>query len=323
MVPRLGLAALLGLVLGIGLAAWAETVRPTVPGAARVARLLDAPLLGTLAGGCRGGGRRSAGTAGRRPGRGAHRRARRHGSAAAAAARGGGDRRRRTADTYDRPGRGLPTCRPRHGSSPTSSPAPAPSQHRAPARHRTPAQHRTHPPRGARRPDRRYGGRGAGARRWAGGTPGAVAAGTTGVPEAGVDGRPRERGGGARAPAGRGDRPIRANQLRLAALRIAGGGAPAAVPSGRSTPAARRRTGRTPPGVRVRRPRAGRRVESGDRPRRARRRGAPVSRLSAVRAVRDLLTVSAWPLLGVGRSARRRGWPVVTGSSRPPARWSR
>ena len=51
LVPRLGLAALLGLLVGIGISAWAETVRPTVPGAARVARLLDAPLLGTAAGG--------------------------------------------------------------------------------------------------------------------------------------------------------------------------------------------------------------------------------------------------------------------------------
>src|SRR6185369_10951038 len=50
LVPRLGLAGLLGLVVGVAIAAWAETIRPTVPGASRVARLLDAPLLGTLTG---------------------------------------------------------------------------------------------------------------------------------------------------------------------------------------------------------------------------------------------------------------------------------
>jgi capsular polysaccharide biosynthesis protein len=45
---KLGLAALLGLVLGILLAAVAETIRPTVPGARRVSRRLNSPMLGTL-----------------------------------------------------------------------------------------------------------------------------------------------------------------------------------------------------------------------------------------------------------------------------------
>jgi len=45
---ELGLAALLGLVLGILLAAVAETIRPTVPGARRVSRRLSAPMLGSL-----------------------------------------------------------------------------------------------------------------------------------------------------------------------------------------------------------------------------------------------------------------------------------
>jgi capsular polysaccharide biosynthesis protein len=45
---KLGLAALLGLVLGILLAAIAETTRPTVPGARRVSRRLNSPMLGSL-----------------------------------------------------------------------------------------------------------------------------------------------------------------------------------------------------------------------------------------------------------------------------------
>jgi capsular polysaccharide biosynthesis protein len=48
LVQKLGLAALLGLVLGILLTAIAEMFRPTVPGARRVSRRLNAPLLGTL-----------------------------------------------------------------------------------------------------------------------------------------------------------------------------------------------------------------------------------------------------------------------------------
>jgi capsular polysaccharide biosynthesis protein len=48
LVQKVGLAALLGLVLGILLAAIAEMARPTVPGARRVGRRLSAPLLGTL-----------------------------------------------------------------------------------------------------------------------------------------------------------------------------------------------------------------------------------------------------------------------------------
>lgn len=45
---KLGLAGLLGLVAGILLAAIAETVRPTVPGARRVSRRLSSPMLGNL-----------------------------------------------------------------------------------------------------------------------------------------------------------------------------------------------------------------------------------------------------------------------------------
>jgi capsular polysaccharide biosynthesis protein len=45
---KLGLAAVLGLVVGILIAAIAETIRPTVPGARRVSRRLGAPTLGQL-----------------------------------------------------------------------------------------------------------------------------------------------------------------------------------------------------------------------------------------------------------------------------------
>jgi capsular polysaccharide biosynthesis protein len=45
---KLGLAGVLGLVVGILLAAVAETIRPTVPGARRVSRRLGAPTLGQL-----------------------------------------------------------------------------------------------------------------------------------------------------------------------------------------------------------------------------------------------------------------------------------
>jgi len=45
---KLGLAAVLGLVVGILIAAIAETIRPTVPGARRVSRRLGAPTLGRL-----------------------------------------------------------------------------------------------------------------------------------------------------------------------------------------------------------------------------------------------------------------------------------
>jgi capsular polysaccharide biosynthesis protein len=45
---KLGLAGLLGLVLGILLAAIAETIRPTVPGARKVSRRLSSPMLGSL-----------------------------------------------------------------------------------------------------------------------------------------------------------------------------------------------------------------------------------------------------------------------------------
>jgi capsular polysaccharide biosynthesis protein len=45
---KLGLAGVLGLVAGILIAAIAETIRPTVPGARRVSRRLSAPSLGQL-----------------------------------------------------------------------------------------------------------------------------------------------------------------------------------------------------------------------------------------------------------------------------------
>ena len=45
---KLGLAGVLGLVIGILIAAIAETIRPTVPGARRVSRRLGAPTLGRL-----------------------------------------------------------------------------------------------------------------------------------------------------------------------------------------------------------------------------------------------------------------------------------
>jgi capsular polysaccharide biosynthesis protein len=48
LVQKVGLAALLGLVLGILLSAIAEMARPTVPGARRVSRRLNAPMLGSL-----------------------------------------------------------------------------------------------------------------------------------------------------------------------------------------------------------------------------------------------------------------------------------
>lgn len=48
LVQKVGLAALFGLVLGILLAAVAEMGRPTVPGARRVSRRLNAPMLGSL-----------------------------------------------------------------------------------------------------------------------------------------------------------------------------------------------------------------------------------------------------------------------------------
>jgi capsular polysaccharide biosynthesis protein len=54
--PRLALAALLGLVVGVGLSAGVETVRPTVPAPSRVARMLGVPLLGQLGGADGAGG---------------------------------------------------------------------------------------------------------------------------------------------------------------------------------------------------------------------------------------------------------------------------
>jgi hypothetical protein len=49
-VQKLGLAGLLGLVVGILIASIAETMRPTVPGARRVSRRLSVPALGQLSG---------------------------------------------------------------------------------------------------------------------------------------------------------------------------------------------------------------------------------------------------------------------------------
>jgi uncharacterized protein involved in exopolysaccharide biosynthesis len=48
--PYAVLGALLGLILGVGLAALIETVRPTIVGGDAIARELDVPLLGTLRG---------------------------------------------------------------------------------------------------------------------------------------------------------------------------------------------------------------------------------------------------------------------------------
>jgi hypothetical protein len=48
LVPDMILGGLLGLVLGLGLAGFLETMRPTVVGGDALARELDAPLLGTL-----------------------------------------------------------------------------------------------------------------------------------------------------------------------------------------------------------------------------------------------------------------------------------
>jgi len=48
LVQKLALAGILGLVVGLLIAAIAETIRPTVSGAARLGRLLSAPLLGRL-----------------------------------------------------------------------------------------------------------------------------------------------------------------------------------------------------------------------------------------------------------------------------------
>ena len=208
LVPRLGLAGLLGLVVGVAIAAWAETIRPTVPGASRVARLLDAPLLGTLTGAPV--------------------------AAIAAAALTDGD------------------------GEPLDPPDPA----------------------GAA----------------------SAPAGEDGVPEA-VDGRPRDNGVAAHRPTSRPLAAGSAGTLTTPAP-VAADGAPAALPSGRSTldgagrvelrrvcgfgdlaPGAESSRETGPVGLVVVAP--------------------PVNRLSAVRAVRDLMTISAWPLLGV--LAERKG----------------
>jgi uncharacterized protein involved in exopolysaccharide biosynthesis len=50
LIPRLALALLLGLVIGVGVSAVLETLRPTVPGPGRVARMLGIPMLGRIFG---------------------------------------------------------------------------------------------------------------------------------------------------------------------------------------------------------------------------------------------------------------------------------
>jgi len=52
--PDIILGALLGLIVGVGLAGLLETIRPTLVGADAVAREFDAPLLGTLSDGLNG-----------------------------------------------------------------------------------------------------------------------------------------------------------------------------------------------------------------------------------------------------------------------------
>jgi capsular polysaccharide biosynthesis protein len=50
LIPRLALALLLGLVIGVAVSAVLETARPTVPGPGRVARMLGVPMLGRIFG---------------------------------------------------------------------------------------------------------------------------------------------------------------------------------------------------------------------------------------------------------------------------------
>ena len=126
-----------------------------------------------------------------------------------------------------------------------------------------------------------------------------------------MDGHARDNGVATRALAGRGDRPLSGEtELRLAALSASVGvsGAPAVLPSGRSTPAARSAAPvilRRVCGVGDLGPGAESSPETA--PVGLVVVAAPVSRLSAVRAVRDLLTVSAWPLLGVIAERRTGG----------------
>ena len=301
------------------ISAWAETIRPTVPGAARVARLLDAPLLGTAAGGTVAAadvGRRVRLAASRAGVRtvvlvGTGRRPLPPPVVAAIAAA-------TLPDTYaSGPETGPPdTGRPpTPSSSPTSSPAPAPSPHRAPARHRTPAQHRAHRPRGARRPDRRYErARGRQRDRWR-------LRGHAGS-DTGPAGTARQSSrrewtamSGQRGPGAGAGRPGRSTAVRRD--RAPAGVLSASVGvercSGRSPPAG----APPPPGPPRGSPSAGcaRSRTSGPGAESSPETSpvglvvvaAPVSRLSAVRAVRDLLTVSAWPLLGVVAERRSGG----------------
>lgn len=244
LVPRLGLAGLLGLVVGVAIAAWAETIRPTVPGASRVARLLDAPLLGTLT-----GGSVAAADVGRR--------------VRLAAARAGV----RTVVLIGTGRRPLPP-----GVVAAIAAAALTDGDGAALDPPDPA--------GA----------------------GSAPAGEDSVPEA-VDGRPRDNGVAAHRPTGRPLAARSADTLTTPAP-VAADGAPAALPSGRST---LDRAGR----VELRRvcgfgdlaPGAESSRETG--PVGLVVVAPPVNRLSAVRAVRDLMTISAWPLLGV--LAERKG----------------
>jgi capsular polysaccharide biosynthesis protein len=247
LISRLSLAALLGLVIGIGISAWAETLRPTVPGASRVARMLDAPLLGSLV-----GGPAAVADVGRRVRLAASRR---------------GVRTVVLVGTGRRP-----------------LPPPVVAAIAA-----------------ATLPDT-YG---TGARA-------AAAARVDEVPaDHPADNHAKENGVPVHTFVGAGGRPLSADpEVRLAATAAPVGvdGAPAVLPSGRSTSAA-------VPGSRI----ALRRVcvleDLGPGAEASIETGAvgvvvvagSISRLSALRAVRDLLTAADWPLLGVVAERKRGG----------------
>ena len=307
LVPRLGLAALLGLVVGVAISAWVETVRPTVPGAPRVARLLDAPLLGSMAGSAV-----AAADVGRR--------------VRLAASRAGV----RTVVLVGTGRRPLPPQIVAAIAAATlpDTYGPADGTERA-AEGRTGADSWTGAdtePIAETRPAATTGSTAdprAAADAAAGGRPAADIAPATGgetesgtgstedgaatVLAGGVDNHSRDNGVPVRVLAGRGGRPLPGEtELRLAARSASVGldGAPAAVPSGRSTPAApvtlRRVCGISDLGP-------GAESSPETSPVGLVVVAAPVSRLSAVRAVRDLLTVSAWPLLGVVAERRSGG----------------
>jgi capsular polysaccharide biosynthesis protein len=313
LVPRLGLAALLGLVVGVAISAWVETIRPTVPGAPRVARLLDAPLLGSMAGSAVAAadvGRRvrlAASRAGVRTvvlvGTGRRPLPPRTVAAIAAAT---------LPDTYG-PADGTD----RGADSPTGADAWTGADTEPIVAVRTATDT------GSTADPRAAAGTGTAA-----GTPASAdtepdtageMAGGTGDTEdappaavaAGVDNHSRDNGVPVRVLAGRGGRPLPGEtELRLAVRSASVGvdGAPAVVPSGRSTPvagSAARVTLRRVCAIAELRPGAESNPETS--PVGLVVVAAPVSRLSAVRAVRDLLTVSAWPLLGVVAERRSGG----------------